>query len=275
MAVRAFKAAGHAGAGAGADGVDGGAATIALAQAGRAFRVAGETIWALRPLDLTVEAGDFVAIMGTSGSGKSTLLNLLGLLDRPSEGRYRLLGQDTAALDDDARATLRGRTLGFVFQSFNLLPRTTALENVGLPLLYHGVPRAQRDARARTALEEVGLGARLMHVPAQLSGGQQQRVALARALVGQPKLLLADEPTGNLDSKTSLEVMATLQALNAAGLTTVLVTHEREVALCARRILLFRDGRKVGDERLEPQQRRQAAAELAALARPDAERGAP
>ena len=237
-------------AGAPRDGAADNDVVVALAGVARTYRSAGGDIEALRPLDLQVRRGEFVAIMGTSGSGKSTLLGLLGLLDRPTAGTYHLLGRRVDGLTDDARAGLRGHTLGFVFQSFHLLARTSALQNVALPLLYHGVAKREREARARQALQEVGLATRVDHVPTQLSGGQQQRVALARALVGQPALLLADEPTGNLDSKTSLEVMALLQARNAAGLTTVLVTHEADVARCAARILHFRDGRLERDEQV-------------------------
>jgi putative ABC transport system ATP-binding protein len=209
--------------------------------------------------------GEFVAVMGPSGSGKSTFMNLLGLLDQPSRGRYRLDGEDVAGLDADARATMRNRKLGFVFQSFNLLPRATAVENVALPLVYAGVPRGERRRRAAAVLDTLGLGARLDHTPLELSGGQQQRVAIARALVNEPGAILADEPTGALDSRTGLEIMALFQALHARGITLVVVTHDPEIAAFATRVLTFRDGRLVEDRRQVP---RNAAAALAA--RPEA-----
>jgi putative ABC transport system ATP-binding protein len=192
-------------------------------------------------------------------------MNLLGLLDQPSRGRYRLDGEDVAGLDADARATMRNRKLGFVFQSFNLLPRATAVENVALPLVYAGVPRGERRRRAAAVLDTLGLGARLDHTPLELSGGQQQRVAIARALVNEPGAILADEPTGALDSRTGLEIMALFQALHARGITLVVVTHDPEIAAFATRVLTFRDGRLVEDRRQVP---RNAAAALAA--RPEA-----
>jgi putative ABC transport system ATP-binding protein len=197
---------------------------------------------ALRGVSLDVAGGEFVAVMGPSGSGKSTLLNILGCFDRPTRGSYRLAGEDVSDLNANALAETRNRTLGFVFQSFNLLARTTALENVELPLVYAGVPRRERHDRAAAALERVGLGDRLHHHPSQLSGGQQQRVAIARALVNQPRLVLADEPTGNLDSRASVEMMALLAELTADGITIVLVTHEPDVAARARRVVVVRDG---------------------------------
>ena len=209
----------------------------------------GETrVHALRGVDLTVERGGFVAIMGASGSGKSTFMNILGCLDRPTSGRYLLEGTDVSGLDKRALAAIRNRRLGFVFQGFNLLPRTTALENIQLPTLYSALDKAERARRARQALALVGLGDRAAHYPSQLSGGQQQRVAIARALVNGPAILLADEPTGNLDSRTSIEIMEVLQGLNESGLTIVLVTHEHDIAQFAKRVLVFRDGRIRKDE---------------------------
>nr|WP_223258263.1 ABC transporter ATP-binding protein [Thermogemmatispora tikiterensis] len=209
----------------------------------------GETsVPALRGVSLTVGAGEFVAIMGPSGSGKTTFMNLLGCLDRPTSGDYWLVGRKVSQMTPDELADIRNRRIGFVFQGFHLLARSTALQNVALPLMYAGLSRAEQERRARRALELVGLGSRLHHRPSQLSGGQQQRVAIARALVNNPALLLADEPTGNLDSRTSIEIMAILQALNARGLTIVLVTHEVDIAAYARRRILFRDGQIVSDE---------------------------
>jgi putative ABC transport system ATP-binding protein len=206
------------------------------------------TVEALRGATLTIAAGEFVAVIGPSGSGKSTLMNILGCLDRPTSGSYRLGGVEIAGLDADERAEIRNRRIGFVFQSFNLLPRTTALENVELPLFYGPLALAEQRPRALAALARVGLAARADHVPSQLSGGEQQRVAIARALVNGPELLLADEPTGNLDSRTSGEIIAMLRDLNRTGaLTVVLVTHDREVAAAADRVIAFRDGRIVGD----------------------------
>jgi putative ABC transport system ATP-binding protein len=190
--------------------------------------------------------------MGASGSGKSTLMNLVGCLDRPTAGRYLLEGEDVSALPSDRLAEIRNRTVGFVFQSFNLLPRTSALENVELPLLYAGLPTAERHARAAEALGKVGLADRADHHPNQMSGGQQQRVAIARAIVNRPRLILADEPTGNLDSRTSVEVMALFQELEQSGITVVLVTHEPDIARYAGRTITMRDGRILSDERRAP-----------------------
>jgi len=213
----------------------------------------GETaVRALRGVSLTIDRGDFVAVMGASGSGKSTLMNIIGCLDRPTSGRYLLNGRDVSGLSRDALAKLRNRTLGFVFQSFNLLPRTSALENVELPLIYAGVHRKEREKRAAEALAQVGLGDRIGHTPAQLSGGQQQRVAIARALVAKPRLIVGDEPTGNLDSRTSVEVMALFQALGRGGITVLLVTHEPDIAEHAARVLVVRDGKVVSDVRQTP-----------------------
>jgi putative ABC transport system ATP-binding protein len=209
-------------------------------------------VHALRGVDFSVATGDFVAIMGPSGSGKSTLMNLLGCLDRPTQGSYFLGGQDVARLSVDRLAEVRNHMLGFVFQSYCLLARTSALENVQLPMLYAGVPRKELAPRARVALERVGLGARIHHRPNELSGGQQQRVAIARALVNRPKVILADEPTGNLDSKTTTEILALFQQLNAEGMTIVFVTHEPDVAAHAKRVVVVRDGRIEDDRRQEP-----------------------
>jgi len=197
---------------------------------------------ALRGIDLAVANGEFVAIVGPSGSGKSTLMHILGCLDRPTSGSFRLAGVDVATLDDDGLALLRSRAIGFVFQSYNLLPRTSALENVAAPLLYQGVGRRDRVARARTELERLGLGERLSHDSTELSGGQQQRVAVARALVTEPALILADEPTGDLDSASGAEVLALFAALHRAGRTVILITHDLDVAAAAPRIVHVRDG---------------------------------
>jgi putative ABC transport system ATP-binding protein len=217
------------------------------------YRLGDNLIEALAGVSAEIAAGEFVAVMGPSGSGKSTFMSLLGCLDRPTSGEYVLAGRAVDALPDDELAAVRNRHIGFVFQSFNLLARTSALDNVALPLVYAGVPAKERVARAEAMLGQVGLAGREAHHPAQLSGGQQQRVAIARALVTRPVIILADEPTGALDSKTSLEIMALLQRFNREGMTIVLVTHEPEVARFARRVLRFRDGRIVADERNEPE----------------------
>jgi putative ABC transport system ATP-binding protein len=206
------------------------------------------TVHALRRVDLTIKRGEFVAMVGQSGSGKSTMMNIIGCLDRPTNGRYLLDGIDVTHRSNDARAVVRNRLIGFVFQGFNLLPRTTALENVELPLVYRGVSAGERAKRALGALQSVGLADRLHHTPNQLSGGQQQRVAIARALVTEPPLLLADEPTGNLDTRTSYEVLGLLQDLNRRNkITIVLVTHEPDIAACASRVINMRDGRVRSD----------------------------
>jgi len=209
----------------------------------------GETrVHALRGVSLEIQSGEFVAIMGASGSGKSTFMNLLGCLDRPSSGRYLLEGTDVSRHDKKALALIRNQKIGFVFQGFNLLARTTALENTELPTLYSKIERTERERRAAEALRMVGLAERMHHFPSQMSGGQQQRVAIARALVNRPAILLADEPTGNLDSRTSVEIMEILQNLNEKGLTIVLVTHEHDIAQFAKRVLVFRDGKIRKDE---------------------------
>ncbi|BDX00843.1 ABC transporter ATP-binding protein [Maricaulis maris] len=213
----------------------------------KTYTMGDQTVHALNGVSLDIEAGEYVAIMGTSGSGKSTLMNLLGALDQPTSGQLHIAGEDVRSLGPDAVSRFRNRTIGFVFQQFNLLPRTSAVENAGLPLIYSGLPHAERVKRAMARLEQVGLGDRTDHHPAQLSGGQQQRVAIARSLVNDPKILLADEPTGALDSKTSDDIMAIFDQLNREGITVILVTHEQEVADHARRQIVFRDGNIVED----------------------------
>ena len=222
---------------------------IAVEHLSRHYRMGPQTVHALDDVTVAIARGEFVAVMGPSGSGKSTFMNLLGCLDRPDSGHYRLDGREVAGLSSDALAAVRNRSIGFVFQSFNLLPRQTALANVMLPMVYAGIGHAERAERALAALDSVGLRERAGHRPTQLSGGQQQRVAIARALVNDPLLLLADEPTGALDSATSLEIIALFQRLNRRGITVVLVTHEAEVARFAARVLRFRDGRLIDDLR--------------------------
>ena len=219
------------------------APVIEMRGIGKTYSSGRLEVHALVDVDLDVTPGDFLAIVGPSGSGKSTLMNLLGCLDRPTAGTYRLAGTDVATLSDDALARVRNRTIGFVFQSFNLLPRTTALENVAMPLLYAGVGRTERMRRAHESLARLGLEDRLTHEPSELSGGQQQRVAIARALVTEPAIILADEPTGNLDSASGADVLALLHELNDAGTTIVLITHDSDVAVAARRSVHVRDGR--------------------------------
>ena len=216
---------------------------ISLDRVSRVYSMGHLDVPALDDISLDIHPGEFVAIVGPSGSGKSTMMNILGCLDRPTHGSYRLAGTPVADLDDDGLATFRSRTIGFVFQSYNLLPRTTALDNVATPLLYQGVGRAERTRRARAALERLGLGDRVGHEPTELSGGQQQRVAVARALVTEPALILADEPTGNLDSHAGAEVIALLRELHRAGRTVVLITHDPEVAGSADRQVHLLDGR--------------------------------
>ena len=209
----------------------------------------GEDVVALRGVDLTIEPGEFVAVMGPSGSGKSTFMHIVGLLDRPTSGTYAFAGHEVSALPSDALADLRSRALGFVFQAYNLLPRTTAIENVELPMVYAGIPAAERRRAALEALDAVGLAKYAQHQPNQLSGGQQQRVAIARSIVNRPQLILADEPTGALDTASSEDVMALFQRLNdERGMTVMLVTHEADVAAHARRLVTFRDGHIVSDE---------------------------
>jgi putative ABC transport system ATP-binding protein len=238
----------------------------------KSYALGDVTVHALRGVTLSVEAGTFLAVIGASGSGKSTFMNIIGLLDRPTGGRYLLEGEDVSGFDRDRRAVLRNRKIGFVFQNFNLLPRTTALENVELPLLYAGkpVPAAEARSRAQALLDAVGLGERGGHTPNQLSGGQQQRVAIARALVNEPEVLLADEPTGNLDTRTSVEVMEILQRLNRdRRITVLLITHEHDIAEYGDRVVQFKDGRVVRDAAVA--NRRDGAWARAAPPPPEAE----
>jgi putative ABC transport system ATP-binding protein len=234
---------------------------VAVRNLTKVYRLGSTRVRALRGVSLAVWPGEFVAVMGPSGSGKSTFMNLVGCLDTPTSGEYLLMGHPTAKMTPDQLAAVRNRRVGFVFQGFNLLARASALANVALPMVYRGWTREEQERRARQALRLVGLGNRLSHKPAELSGGQQQRVAIARALVNSPALLLADEPTGNLDSQTSVEIMALLQALNEQGLTILLVTHESDIAAYAKRQIGFRDGVVVSDVRVV--QPRSARAEWA------------
>ena len=213
----------------------------------KTYTMGDQTVFALRGVSLTIEAGEFVAVMGASGSGKSTLMNILGCLDHPTSGSYRLADEAVEGLAGDQLAAIRNRRIGFVFQQFNLLPRTSALENAELPMVYAGIKPLERRALAIKALQRVGLAERGEHTPSELSGGQQQRVAIARALVNSPQLILADEPTGALDSQTSDDIMRLLTALNAQGMTVVIVTHESDIAAWARRKIVFRDGLMVED----------------------------
>jgi len=215
----------------------------------KTYQMGAESIHALRDVTIQIDKGEYVAIMGPSGSGKSTLMNLIGCLDTPTRGEYYLNGKLVSTMNDDELAYIRNKEIGFVFQTFNLLPRATALHNVELPLIYNGTAAAERIRRARTALEMVGLADRTNHKPNELSGGQKQKVAIARALANNPSLILADEPTGNLDSKSGADIMALLSELNRAGNTIIVVTHEREVAHCTNRIIYLRDGKIEREER--------------------------
>jgi putative ABC transport system ATP-binding protein len=223
---------------------------LKLIDISKIYEVGEHKIYALRNVNLEVREGEFVTVMGPSGSGKSTMMNILGCLDKPTEGKYLLDNIEVSTMSSNELAVLRNQKIGFVFQGFNLLPRTTALENVELPLLYAGVKTRERRQRALAALDSVGLSSWINHRPKELSGGQQQRVAIARALVNNPKIILADEPTGNLDSQTTEEIMAIFQSLIVAGGTILLVTHEPEIALYSQRVVRFRDGRICGDEQI-------------------------
>jgi putative ABC transport system ATP-binding protein len=227
--------------------MDGGQPLIHARDLRKTYHVGDQVVHALDGLDLDIRANEYVALMGPSGSGKSTLMNMLGCLDSPSSGTYILNGQDVSRLEDDALAEIRNREIGFVFQTFNLLPRYTALENVALPMVYAGIPKAERQDRAREVLEQVGLGDRMDHRPNELSGGQRQRVAVGRALVMKPSIILADEPTGNLDTATSEEVMELFGEIQKAGNTVILVTHEEDIAAYAHRTVRLRDGRVESD----------------------------
>ncbi len=222
---------------------------IEIKEITRDFPLGNETVYVLKGIDLTINKGEYVALMGPSGSGKSTLMNILGCLDTPTAGEYILNGKDVSKMDDDELAGIRNKEIGFVFQTFNLLPRTTALDNVALPMVYAGYSKSERIERATEVLNQVGLGDRMDHKPNQLSGGQRQRVAVARALVNHPSIILADEPTGNLDSKTSIEIMNLFNEIHANGNTVILVTHEEDIAEHAHRIIRLRDGVIESDNR--------------------------
>ena len=235
-------------------------ALLQLDEVTKVYHMGDVDVHALRGVTLSIPEGEFIAIMGASGSGKSTLMNIIGCLDRPTGGHYLLAGEEVSAFDRYALARKRNETLGFVFQSFNLLSRTSAVENVELPLLYAGLKTSERHKRAGAALTRVGLGDRIDHHPNQMSGGQQQRVAIARAIVSNPRVILADEPTGNLDSQTSVEVMGIFQELRESGITVVLVTHEPDISAYAARVVTMKDGRVLSDQRQEPRRVPRAAA---------------
>lgn len=224
---------------------------IEIKEIKRDFKLGSETVHVLKGVNLEIAKGDYVALMGPSGSGKSTLMNILGCLDTPTSGSYYLDGKDVSSLKDDELAEIRNKSIGFVFQTFNLLPRTTALDNVALPMVYAGNTKSERDVRAKEVLDQVGLSDRMDHHPNQLSGGQRQRVAVARALVNRPAIILADEPTGNLDTKTSIEIMHLFDEIHANGNTVILVTHEEDIAEHAHRIIRLRDGVIESDERIK------------------------
>ena len=225
---------------------------IRISDLRKTYHLGNEVVKALDGVDLEVNANDYVALMGPSGSGKSTLMNVIGCLDTPTSGRYELNGKDVSKLDDNDLAEIRNLEIGFVFQTFNLLPRYSALENVALPMIYSGVPKADREARAKSVLEQVGLGDRIWHKPNEMSGGQQQRVAVARSLVNNPSIILADEPTGNLDTATSYEIMGLFQEIHDRGNTVILVTHEEDIAEHSHRIVRMRDGKVESDVKNSP-----------------------